>query len=230
MTIKRAKKRTRPLTTEAAYQELASVDPLNRSQAAALKAIDDHALTFLLGIAGTGKTHVASVAAVRAAVEGRTSKIIVARPVVESGESLGYLPGNFSDKIAPYLRPIYDVIEKICGKTGKRRDQVGAMIEVAPIAYMRGRTFDNSYVILDESQNCTAEQLKLVVSRLGKFSRMIVTGDQTQSDLPVKLRAISRVVSRLEKLKCVAIHRFNSSDVVRHPSLAEILECLEDLT
>lgn len=226
--IRKAKKRRAAAPAEA-LQELGAVDPLNRSQAAALKAVDEHAVTFLLGEAGTGKTHLACVAAVLAAVEGRTSKIVLARPVVESGENLGYLPGTYAEKTAPYLLPIYDVVEKIAGRSGKRRDQVNAMLTVAPIAYMRGRTFDNSYVILDEAQNCTASQLKLVISRLGKFSRLIITGDPTQSDLPKRDRALADVVIRLQRLKAVHVHRFIGDDIVRHPALKEILECLSDI-
>lgn len=191
-----------------------------------MRAIENHVVTFLLGVSGTGKSHLAMVAAVQAVLEGRARSIILARPAVEAGEKLGHIPGGISDKVSPFTRPLILILDKLCGKTGKRRELLNKAVHIESIAYMRGATFDESYVILDEAQNCTAGQIKLVISRIGKFSRMIITGDPGQSDLRPEARAIKTAVSRLERLPCVAVRRLTR--VVRHPALAEILDCLEN--
>jgi phosphate starvation-inducible PhoH-like protein len=203
------------------------ITPLNRQQDAALKAMSRASISFLLGPAGTGKTHLACGYAAKCVAEGRFERIILTRPIVEAGESLGYLPGTYEEKAAPYLLPIHDALDAVAGRTGRRREQLRAMLQVAPIAYLRGRTFSRSIVVVDESQNCTLSQLKLVISRLGRDSQMILTGDLSQSDLRHYEQALGTVVQKLEGLPGVTIFRFDSSGIVRHPILAGVLERLE---
>ena len=204
------------------------ITPLNRQQDAALKAVSRSSISFLLGPAGTGKTHLACGYAAKCVAEGRFERIILTRPIVEAGESLGYLPGTFEEKTAPYLLPIHDSLDAVAGRTGRRREQLRAMLQVAPIAYLRGRTFNRSIVVVDESQNCTLSQLKLVISRLGRDSQMILTGDLSQSDLRNHEQALGTVVNKLEGLSGVTIFRFDSTGIVRHPILAGVLERLEN--
>jgi len=203
------------------------ITPLNRQQDAALKAMSRSSISFLLGPAGTGKTHLACGYAAKCVAEGRFERIILTRPIVEAGESLGYLPGTYEEKAAPYLLPIHDSLDAVAGRTGRRREQLRAMLQVAPIAYLRGRTFNRSIVVVDESQNCTLSQLKLVISRLGRDSQMILTGDLSQSDLRHHEQALGTVVQKLEGLSGVTIFRFDSTGIVRHPILAGVLERLE---
>jgi phosphate starvation-inducible protein PhoH and related proteins len=204
------------------------VTPLNRQQDAALRAVARSSISFLLGPAGTGKTHLACGYAAKCVADGRFEKIILTRPIVEAGESLGYLPGTYEEKAAPYLLPIHDSLDAVAGRTGRRREQLRAMLQVAPIAYLRGRTFNRSVIIVDESQNCTLSQLKLVISRLGRDSQMILTGDLSQSDLRNHEQALGTVVNKLEGLSGVTIFRFDSTGIVRHPILAGVLERLEN--
>jgi phosphate starvation-inducible PhoH-like protein len=200
--------------------------PLNRQQDAALKAVARSSISFLIGPAGTGKTHLACGYAARCVADGRFERIILTRPIVEAGESLGYLPGTFEEKAAPYLLPIHDALDAVAGRTGRRREQMRAMLQVAPLAYMRGRTFNKSIIVVDESQNCTLSQLKLVITRLGRDSQMILTGDLSQSDLRNHEQALGTVVNKLEGLPGVTVFRFDSSGIVRHPILAGVLERL----
>lgn len=202
--------------------------PINRQQDAALKAVARSSISFLLGPAGTGKTHLACGYAARCVADGRVERIILTRPIVEAGESLGYLPGSYEEKAAPYLLPIHDALDAVAGRTGRRREQLRACLQVAPLAYMRGRSFHNSIVVVDESQNCTLSQLKLVISRLGRDSQMILTGDLSQSDLRSHDQALGTVVKKLEGLPGVAVFRFDSQAIVRHPILAGVLERLEN--
>lgn len=222
--MKRKKQRPKPPAAEP-LREVA-VSPLNKQQDAALRAIAAGTITFLLGPAGTGKTHVACGYAAREVADGRVERIVLTRPIVEAGESLGYLPGTYSEKAAPYLLPIYDAIDKVAGRSGRRREQLGASIIVAPLAYMRGRSFDDSVVIVDEAQNCTLAQLRLVISRLGRSSKMILTGDLAQSDLPQRDQALKSVVTKLSGISGVEVFRFDSSGIVRHPILQHVLEKL----
>jgi phosphate starvation-inducible PhoH-like protein len=200
-----------------------AVTPLNRQQDAALKAVERGVITFLLGPAGTGKTHLACGWAVKAVADGRVERIVVTRPVVEAGESLGYLPGTYADKVAPYLMPIYDCIDKLAGRAGRRRDQLNAATTIAPIAFLRGRTFDDSVVLVDEAQNCTITQLRLVISRLGRGSKMILTGDIAQSDLPLREQALKTVVTKLSTVAGVEVFKFEATGIVRHPILQQVL-------
>ena len=202
--------------------------PITRQQDAALRAISRASISFLLGPAGTGKTHIACGYAARCVADGRVERIILTRPIVEAGESLGFLPGTFEEKSAPYLLPIHDALDAVAGKSGRRREQLRASLQVAPLAYMRGRTFNKSIIVVGESQNCTLAQLRLVISRLGRDSQMILTGDLSQSDLRSHERALGTVVERLEGAAGVAVFRFDSTGIVRHPILADVLKRLEN--
>jgi phosphate starvation-inducible PhoH-like protein len=216
------KRQRRPATTAEPLREVA-VTPLNRQQDAAIKAIERGTIVFLVGPAGTGKTHLACGWAVKAVADGRVERIVVTRPVVEAGESLGYLPGTYSDKVAPYLAPIYDAIDKLAGRAGRRRDQLNAATKIAPLAFMRGLTFENAVVLVDEAQNCTLQQLRLVISRLGNGSKMILTGDLTQSDLVLREQALKTVVTKLSAVAGVEVFKFEAAGIVRHPILQQVL-------
>ena len=227
--MKKAKSR-RKQPPAVVIEPLRDVDltPITRQQDAALKAVSRASISFLLGPAGTGKTHLACGYAARCVADGRVERIILTRPIVEAGESLGFLPGTFEEKSAPYLLPIHDALDAVAGKSGRRREQLRASLQVAPLAYMRGRTFNKSIIVVDESQNCTLSQLRLVISRLGRDSQMILTGDLSQSDLRSHERALGTVVERLEGAAGVAVFRFDSTGIVRHPILADVLKRLEN--
>ena len=198
----------------------------NDSQKRMLEAIDTSPLVFAVGSAGTGKTYIAVAKAVEALDAGKVRRIILSRPAVEAGESLGFLPGDLEDKLSPYLRPLYDALcDRISSKRLKTLMAEG-VIEIAPIAYMRGRTLNNAYVVIDEAQNCTYGQLKMLLTRLGWSSSMVVTGDPEQSDLLSGLSGLQDVADRLEKLENVDVVRFSRGDVVRHPLVAEMIEAL----
>jgi len=217
------KRQRKPVAATAEPLRDVAVTPLNRQQDAAIKAIERGVITFLLGPAGTGKTHLACGWAVKAVADARVDRIVVTRPVVEAGESLGYLPGTYADKVAPYLMPIYDSIDKIAGRSGRRRDQLNAATKIAPLAFMRGLTFDSAVVLVDEAQNCTLSQLRLVISRLGNGSKMIITGDIAQSDLPLREQALKTVVTKLSTVAGVEVFKFEASGIVRHPILQQVL-------
>jgi phosphate starvation-inducible PhoH-like protein len=224
---KKASRRKRKATLEknvASVAQEVELKPLNRQQDAAIKTIQKNHITFLTGPAGTGKTHVACGYAVSEVANGNAEQIVVTRPIVEAGESLGFLPGTLTEKVNPYLLPLFDSITKLAGKTGKRRDEINASLVIAPLAYMRGRTFDNAVVVVDEAQNCTEEQLRLVISRLGKDSKIILAGDISQSDLRKVERALYRVINKLSHISGVGVYRFTASSIVRHPVLAAVLE------
>jgi len=198
---------------------------LHPSQELAYRQYQRHDLLFLLGPAGTGKTHLATGFAIQEILQKRKERIIVTRPVVESGESLGYLPGDFYEKVLPYMMPVYDCIDKIVGKGSVNWEKVRAALEIVPINYMRGRTFDSSVFILDEAQNCTYDQIKLAISRLGFDSKMVITGDPQQSDLVGEV-ALENVVAKISPLSGVATMRFKENDIVRHSLIARILKRL----
>ena len=202
------------------------LDFLRPSQEFAWRQYERHDILFLLGPAGSGKTHIATGFAIHDLLQKKKERIVITRPVVESGESLGFLPGELSEKIAPYMTPIYDCIKKISGKDGHDADKIRSSLEVVPLAYMRGRTFDNAVFILDEAQNCTYDQIKLAITRLGMNSKMIITGDPEQSDLGGASVALEDVVAKISSVTGVAVMRFKESDIVRHPLLAKILKRL----
>ena len=203
------------------------LDFLNPSQELAWRQYQRHDLLFLLGPAGTGKTHIATGFGIYDVLQKKKQRIVVTRPIVESGESLGYLPGDFNEKILPYMMPIYDCINKITGRNSTDQERVRASLEVVPLAYMRGRTFDDAVFILDEAQNCSYEQIKLAISRLGFNSKMIITGDPDQSDLPGSTVALEDIAVKIAPLTGVAVMRFRETEIVRHSLVSRILKKLK---
>lgn len=190
-----------------------------------LSAIKRHDIVFGIGPAGTGKTYLAVVMAVNALKTGRVKRIVLTRPAVEAGESLGFLPGDLQEKVDPYLRPLYDALYDMLGNEQVAKMLERGLIEVAPLAYMRGRTLEDSFVILDEAQNTTPEQIKMFLTRLGFGSKMVVTGDITQIDLPKGKKSGLREAERILKLiPDIAFIRFQESDVVRHSLVQKIIE------
>jgi len=186
--------------------------------------------TIVLGIgpAGTGKTYLAVAMAVKAFREHKVKKIILTRPAVEAGEKLGFLPGDMQDKVDPYLRPLYDALFDMFGAESFARYMEKGIIEVAPLAYMRGRTLDEAFIILDEAQNTTSEQIKMFLTRLGNESRMVITGDITQIDLPDKRKSgLVEAIKVLRGIEDIEIHRFSEKDVVRHKLVQDIVKAYE---
>lgn len=202
--------------------------PKTLNQKRYLEAIFAKEVVFGIGPAGTGKTYLAMAAAINALLKGDIEKIILTRPAVEAGEALGFLPGDLEEKITPYLRPLYDAIHDMLGKENAEKLMEKGVIEIAPLAYMRGRTLSKAYVILDEAQNTSPEQMMMFLTRLGDNSRMIVTGDITQIDLPRKqesgLRQITQILARIPEIE---LFYFESFDVVRHPLVQKIIEAYE---
>lgn len=198
------------------------------NQRAYLQAILSHDISFGIGPAGTGKTYLAVAAAVDAFERGTVERIILTRPAVEAGEKLGFLPGDLSQKVDPYLRPLYDALFDLMGFDKSQRLMERQAIEVAPLAYMRGRTLNNAFVILDEAQNTTGEQMKMFLTRIGFGSKAVITGDITQIDLPRGVLSGLKEASRvLEGVRGISFTRFRSSDVVRHPLVARIVEAYD---
>ncbi|MDO4680886.1 MAG: PhoH family protein [Aerococcus sp.] len=193
-----------------------------------IDAIKQHAVTFGIGPAGTGKTFLAVVMAVRALKKGEVKRIILTRPAVEAGENLGFLPGDLKEKVDPYLRPVYDALYAIYGTEHTERLIERNVIEIAPLAYMRGRTLEDAFVILDEAQNTTIAQMKMFLTRLGFGSRMIVNGDASQIDLPRGVRSgLKDATDKLANIGDVAFVSFDASDVVRHPVVSAIIRAYE---
>lgn len=193
-----------------------------------MKAIQKNTVTIGVGPAGTGKTYLAVAAAVAAFRERTVNRIILTRPAVEAGERLGFLPGDLQNKVDPYLRPLYDALYDLLGPETFQKYQERGSIEVAPLAYMRGRTLDDSFIILDEAQNTTKEQMKMFLTRLGFGSKIVITGDVTQIDLPDdKTSGLKDAVRVLEGVNDIAICRLTSADVVRHALVQEIINAYE---
>lgn len=189
-----------------------------------LNAVNNHSVTFGIGPAGTGKTFLAVVMAVAALKAGQVNRIILTRPAVEAGESLGFLPGDLKEKVDPYLRPVYDALHAIYGQEHTERLMERGVIEIAPLAYMRGRTLDEAFVILDEAQNTTIAQMKMFLTRLGFGSKMIVNGDATQIDLPRGVKSgLIDAQRKLKGLPDIAFIQFDTADVVRHPVVSAII-------
>lgn len=189
------------------------------------RAIAKQDVVFGIGPAGTGKTFLAVVLAVQALKEGRVKKIILTRPAVEAGESLGFLPGDLKEKVDPYLRPVYDALYTIYGAEQTNRLMERGVIEIAPLAYMRGRTLDDAFVILDEAQNTTIAQMKMFLTRLGFGSKMIINGDRTQIDLPKGVKSgLVDAQSKLKGIDRIQFVTFDAFDVVRHPVVANIIK------
>lgn len=193
-----------------------------------MKAIQKNTITLGVGPAGTGKTYLAVAAAVAAFRERTVNRIILTRPAVEAGERLGFLPGDLQNKVDPYLRPLYDALYEMLGPESFQKYQERGSIEVAPLAYMRGRTLDDSFIILDEAQNTTKEQMKMFLTRLGFGSKIVITGDVTQIDLPTdKTSGLKDAIRVLEDVKDIAICRLTSADVVRHALVQRIINAYE---
>ena len=193
-----------------------------------MKAIQNNTITIGVGPAGTGKTYLAVAAAVAAFRERTVNRIILTRPAVEAGERLGFLPGDLQNKVDPYLRPLYDALYDMLGAETFQKYQERGSIEVAPLAYMRGRTLDDSFIILDEAQNTTKEQMKMFLTRLGFGSKIVITGDITQIDLPDdKTSGLKDAVRVLDGIKDIAICRLTAADVVRHALVQEIINAYE---
>jgi phosphate starvation-inducible protein PhoH and related proteins len=193
-----------------------------------VSAIRENDLVFGIGPAGTGKTYLAVLMAVRALKNGHVNKIILTRPAVEAGESLGFLPGDLKEKVDPYLRPLYDALNDVLGAEHTQRLIERGTIEIAPLAYMRGRTLDDAFVILDEAQNTTHAQMKMFLTRLGFSSKMVITGDQSQVDLPKGVKSGLMVAEEILKdVKGISFIFLEQSDVVRHPLVGRIVEAYE---
>jgi len=206
-----------------------SVKPRTPHQIHYVNAIARHDINFGIGPAGTGKTYLAVACAVEALVSERVERILLVRPAVEAGEKLGFLPGDLSQKVDPYLRPLYDALYEMLGFERVARLLERNVIEVAPLAYMRGRTLNNSFIILDESQNTTTSQMKMFLTRIGFGSTAVITGDVTQIDLPKGTRSgLIQVTGVLRNIKGISFTWFNSSDVVRHPIVQRIVDAYDE--
>ena len=204
------------------------IRPKNQSQLKYYKLLENNTIIFAMGAAGTGKTYLAVAYGVSMLKIKKVSKIIVTRPIVEAGENLGFLPGELKEKVDPYLTPIYDAFHDILGKETTDRYLEKGIIEIAPLAYMRGRTLSDAFVILDEAQNTTSTQMKMFLTRLGYNSKMVITGDESQIDLKASIKSGIMVASELlkdiEEIECI---KFDSKDVVRHPLVSKIIHAYE---
>ncbi len=204
------------------------IKPKTLGQQKYVNAIKNNTITIGVGPAGTGKTYLAVAMAVTAYRSKQISRIILTRPAVEAGESLGFLPGDLQQKVDPYLRPLYDALYEMLGPEHFARCQERGEIEVAPLAYMRGRTLEDSFIILDEAQNTTTEQMKMFLTRLGANSKIVVTGDITQIDLPSgKKSGLKECISILKNIEGISINRLTGRDVVRHKLVQEIIKAYE---
>ncbi len=203
-----------------------TIKPKSAGQKQLMDAIDAKAMVLALGPAGTGKTYLAIAKAVEALEAGTVGRIVLSRPAVDAGESIGFLPGDMEDKLAPYLRPLFDALADRLSMKRVRALMAEGAIEIAPLGFMRGRTLNNAFVVMDEAQNCTYAQLKMLLTRLGWHSTMVVTGDPNQSDLLPGVSGLAEVANRFEVLDSVAVVRLADVDIVRHPLVAEMLGVL----
>jgi phosphate starvation-inducible protein PhoH and related proteins len=205
-----------------------AIKPKTANQQKLVRAIQENDLVFALGPAGTGKTYISVAMAVRALKNKEIKKIIVTRPAVEAGENLGFLPGDLKEKIDPYLRPIYDALDDMLPPEKLRFYQENRVIEIAPLAYMRGRTLHHAYILLDEAQNTTPMQIKMFLTRMGPMSKVIVTGDTTQIDLPKKQKSgLVEAVQILRDVKGIGFVELDASDVVRHRLVKDIIKAYD---
>ncbi len=206
-----------------------TVTPKTIGQKKYIEAIRNHDVTFGVGPAGTGKTYLAMAMAVAAIKEDKVSRIILTRPAVEAGEALGFLPGDLYEKIAPYLRPLHDALHDMLPIEEIQKHMERGSIEIAPLAYMRGRTLNNAFIILDEAQNSTTEQMLMFLTRLGHNSKAVITGDPTQIDLPLQKRSgLLEALKALAKTEGISIMQFHKRDVVRHPLVQRIITAYEE--
>ena len=205
------------------------IKPKTLGQKKYVDAIREKMITFGLGPAGTGKTYLAMAMAITAFKRNEVGRIILTRPAIEAGEKLGFLPGDLQSKIDPYLRPLYDALYQIMGTESFIKNSEKGLIEVAPLAYMRGRTLDNAFIILDEAQNTTPAQMKMFLTRIGFGSKVVITGDSTQKDLPAgQTSGLDVAVSVVKNLEDISICRLTSRDVVRHPLVQRIVKAYEE--
>ncbi len=205
------------------------IKPKTLGQKKYVDAIREKMITFGLGPAGTGKTYLAMAMAITAFKRNEVGRIILTRPAIEAGEKLGFLPGDLQSKIDPYLRPLYDALYQIMGAESFIKNSEKGLIEVAPLAYMRGRTIDNAFIILDEAQNTTPAQMKMFLTRIGFGSKVVITGDSTQKDLPAgQTSGLDVAVSVVKNLEDISICRLTSRDVVRHPLVQRIVKAYEE--
>ena len=205
---------------------LKTLKPKSEGQAELLNAIDASNMTLALGPAGTGKTYLAVAKAVEALEAGKVGRIVLSRPAVEAGESIGFLPGAMEDKLAPYLRPLYDALSDRLSMKRVGALMAEGLIEIAPVGYMRGRTLNNAFIVIDEAQNCTYVQLKMLLTRLGWHSTMVVTGDPGQTDLLPSLSGLADIANRLEAVPEISVVRLAEQDIVRHPLVASMIGVL----
>ena len=203
-----------------------NIRAMSPTQQLLLDAIEARSVVLALGPAGTGKTYLAIAKAVEALEAGRCGRIVLSRPAVEAGESLGFLPGDLQEKLAPYLRPLYDCLTERLGTKRLKALVADGIIEIAPVAYMRGRTLSDCYVVIDEAQNCTYTQLKMLLTRLGWRSTIVMTGDPDQTDLLKGMSGLGDIADRLERVPDIAVVRLGESDIVRHPLVAGMLTVL----
>ena len=204
-----------------------SIIPRSRNQKIFLNNITDNEINFGIGPAGTGKTYLAVAAAVDALLKEKVDRIILIRPAVEAGEKLGFLPGDLSQKVDPYLRPLYDALYEMLGIEKTEKFLIRGIIEIAPLAYMRGRTLNNSFIIVDESQNTTKEQMKMILTRMGFGSNLVINGDLTQVDLPKNIKSgLSHAIEVINGTDGIGFTTFESVDVVRHPLVKKIIDAL----
>jgi phosphate starvation-inducible protein PhoH and related proteins len=215
-----------PLDDERDRKYVKNVRALSEVQQKLLDAIDERSVVLALGPAGTGKTYLAIAKAVDALEGGRVHRIVLSRPAVEAGESLGFLPGDVGEKLAPYLRPLYDALTERLGTKRLKALIADGAIEIAPVAYMRGRTLNDCFVVIDEAQNCTYVQIKMLLTRLGWRSTMILTGDPDQTDLLPGISGLRDIAGRLERVESIAVVRLGEADIVRHPLVGEMLSVL----
>ena len=205
-----------------------SVVPRNLGQRRFLDLILRHDLVFGIGPAGTGKTFLAMIAALHSLLEGKVQRIVLARPAVEAGEALGFLPGDLEEKLLPYLRPLYDAMDEVLGPVEARKLVETGVVEIAPLAYMRGRTLGKCFALLDEAQNTTRSQMMMFLTRLGEGSKMVVTGDLTQIDLPPREESgLVEARRLLKKVSGLHFHEFDHDDVVRHPLVSAIISAYQ---
>ena len=203
-----------------------NVRAMSPAQQQFMDAIDSQSVVLALGPAGTGKTYLAIAKAVEALEAGKVQRIVLSRPAVEAGESLGFLPGDLTEKLAPYLRPLYDALTERLGTKRLKQMLADGIIEIAPVAYMRGRTLSECFVVIDEAQNCTYTQIKMLLTRLGWRSTMVLTGDPDQTDLLPGISGLADIAEKLERLPDIPVVRLAEGDIVRHPLVASMLTVL----
>lgn len=212
------------------FSDIFYIDFLTPAQKLAYAVYQQHDIMFMTGPAGTGKTHLATAFAVQELLARTKESLILTRPIVEAGENLGFLPGTLNEKVDPYMIPLFDCISKQVGKSGGQSDFIKSKIEVRPLAYMRGTTFENCVCILDEAQNCSTEQLVLFLSRLGNGSKMIITGDPDQSDLFPKFKTpLAQMVDDISVVEGIGVVNFPEKYIVRHSLVTKILKRLREL-